>query len=223
MNKIIILTLVYILGLISAILNAEYMFLLVLIIVLAVLRYKKVFSKFFSVSLVCLFFFANLNYNLHTKTTDNLAELEFADKSKITGRIISIPENLDERNKTRFYFKVNKVEYNNKTEENLNSKTYVTINDTLHSPDLKIGNTIEIYGKLRKPSRATNPSQFDYRNYLAHKNTFTTFYSEKDCYKIVLNEESAKEKILWNLVQTFDRTRENILLKHKKYIKSPNY
>ncbi len=223
MNKIIILTSVYIFGLISAILNAEYMFALALIIILAFLRYKKIFSKFFSISLLCFFIFANLNYNLHSKTSDNLADLGFIDKSKITGKIISIPENLDERNKTRFYFKVNKIEYENETKENLNSKTYVTINNTLHSPDLKIGNTIEIYGKLRKPSTASNPSQFDYRAYLAHKNTFTTFYGENDCFKTIQSKENTKEKVFWNLVQTLDKTRENILLKHKKYIKSPNY
>ncbi|MBR1977359.1 DNA internalization-related competence protein ComEC/Rec2 [bacterium] len=223
MNKIIILTGVYIFGLISAILNAEYTFALVLIIILAFLRYKKIFSKFFSIGLFCLFIFANFNYDLHSKTTDNLSDLGFIDNSKITGKIISIPENLDERNKTRFYFRVDKIEYEKETKENLNSKTFVTINNTLHSPELKIGNIIEINGKLRKPSTASNPSQFDYRAYLAHKNTFTTFYGENDCYKIVQNKENAKEKMFWDLVQTLDKTRENILLKHKKYIKSPNY
>ena len=205
MNKIITLTLVYIFGLISAILNAEYMFALTLIIVLAILRYNKIF--------------ANLNYNLHAKTTDNLADLGFIDKSKITGRIISIPENLDERNKTRFYFKVDKIEYENEIKENLNSKTFVTINGVLHSPDLKIGNIVEINGKLRYPNTASNPSQFDYRAYLAHKNTFTTFYGEENCFKTTQN----KENVFWNLIQTLDKTRENILLKHKKYVKSPNY
>ncbi len=223
MNKIIILTSIYIFGLISAILNAGYMFALVLIMVLAFLRYKKIYGKFFLVSLFCFFIFANLNYNLHSKTSDALSDLGFIDKSKITGRIISIPENLDERNKTRFYFRVDKIEYENEIKENLNSKTYVTINNTLHSPNLKIGNTVEINGKLRKPSTATNPSQFDYRAYLSHKNTFTTFYGENDCFETIQSKESAKEKVFWNLVQTLDKTRENILLKHKKYIKSPNY
>ncbi len=223
MNKIIILTIIYIFGLISAILSAEYMFSLILVMIFAFLRYKKVFSKFFLISAFCLFILANLNYNFHSKTSDNLSNLGFIDKAKITGKIISIPENLDERNKTRFYFKVDKIKHENAIEENLNSKTFVTINNVLYSPDLKIGNTVEIYGKPRKPSAGTNPSQFNYRTYLAHKNTFTVFYGEGNCFKIAQNEKSLKEKMLWGAIQTLDKTRENILLKHKKYIKSPNY
>lgn len=223
MNKIIILTNIYIFGLVSAILNAEYMFSLILIIIFALLRYKKVFSKFFLISAFCFFIIANLNYNFHSKTSDDLANIGFIDKAKITGKIISIPENLDERNKTRFYLSVDKIEFDNTIKENLNSKTFVTINDVLYSPDLKIGNNVEIYGKPRKPSAGTNPSQFNYRAYLAHKNTFTVFYGEGNCFKIVQNKETLNKKLFWKAIQTLDKTRENILLKHKKYIKSPNY
>ena len=83
----------------------------------------------------------------------------------------------------KFYLSVNKI---NDKDLRENSKTIVSINNLEGNfKDIRIGDEIECSVNLREPIGATNPSQFDYKNYLKHKNTFSTSYVIEDEYKII--------------------------------------
>ena len=48
--------------------------------------------------------------------------------------------------------------------------------------EIKIGDSLEILGTIRKPRRALNPGEFDYAEYLFEKNINSLFY----CYDAFL-------------------------------------
>jgi len=155
-----------------------------------------------------IFYFGFFNTYFRINTTDALNTIAPID-TVIRGQIVTIPEITS--NKTKFLLRVNSAD--NKT---TNAKTLVTINE--RSNDFAIGETLEINGKIRKPFKAGNPSQFDYGNYLKNFDTFTTTYATlKDCTKITTELDNS-----WNLIHKLSKIRNSILSTHAKYLKSPN-
>ena len=153
-------------------------------------------------------------FNAYFRIADTDELVKFAPQNvTIEGRIVAIPANATAGGK-KFFFSVEKL-----NGEKCNAKTFVTVNlDKSELPDLKIGDTFVMDGKLREPFSSTNPSQFSYRNYLKNYKVYTTFYAKAaDCKKI-----ESKLPFKWIFLQKLNNLRENIIQTHSLYVKSPN-
>ena len=170
-------------------------------------------------AMIIYFFFALalLNCHFQIKNFDELSKLAPA-KGTISGTIISIPTT-NKPESTKFYVKVKSAQFGKEKYEKLSSKTIVTIKDKRENYEkLKIGDNIELTGKLRVPMKALNPSQFDYRKYLKYNKTFTTFYANAGYWKV----DSEPDSFGWKFLQNLSNKRQEIINIHKKYLKSPN-
>ena len=157
---------------------------------------------------IFIFYFGFFNSYFKIKQTDEL--VTFApQKVTIQGQIVSIPNNSIPQ-KTKFFFKVNKI--NN---QNVIGKTLVTYSGNNVS-QFKIGNKYELAGKIQTPFKASNPSQFDYGKYLKNFDTYTVFYS--DTSKSITSTMSYR----WKFLKKLNNVRDNIIEEHSKYLKSPN-
>ena len=157
---------------------------------------------------IFIFYFGFFNSYFKIKPTDEL--VTFApQKVTIQGQVVSIPNNSIPQ-KTKFFFKVNKI--NN---QNVIGKTLVTYSGNNVS-QFKIGNKYELSGKIQTPFKASNPSQFDYGKYLKNFDTYTVFYS--DTSKSITSTMSYR----WKFLQKLNNVRDNIIEEHSKYLKSPN-
>lgn len=157
---------------------------------------------------IFIFYFGFFNSYFKIKPTDEL--VTFApQKVTIQGQVVSIPNNSIPQ-KTKFFFKVNKI--NN---QNVIGKTLVTYSGNNVS-QFKIGNKYELAGKIQTPFKASNPSQFDYGKYLKNFDTYTVFYS--DTSKSITSTMSYR----WKFLQKLNNVRDNIIEEHSKYLKSPN-
>lgn len=157
---------------------------------------------------IFIFYFGFFNSYFKIKQTDEL--VTFApQKVTIQGQVVSIPNNSIPQ-KTKFFFKVNKI--NN---QNVIGKTLVTYSGNNVS-QFKIGNKYELSGKIQTPFKASNPSQFDYGKYLKNFDTYTVFYS--DTSKSITSTMSYR----WKFLQKLNNVRDNIIEEHSKYLKSPN-
>jgi competence protein ComEC len=110
--------------------------------------------------------------------------------------------------------------------EGFNSNVLVNINSLDKKfKDIRIGDTITMTGDLRAPSKATNPSQFDYAGYLKNLNVFSVFYVNNNDYNVVYSPQfkwGAGFKNNWYaILRNLDVKREKIIAQHAKYIKSP--
>ena len=161
---------------------------------------------------IFIFYFGFFNSYFKIHSSDDLVS-NAGQKVTIKGQAVSIP-NSNDKFKTKFFFKV--YEINNKK---ANGKTLVTIaSDDKDFSDFQIGDFYVMYGNLRTPFKAGNPSQFDYGKYLKNFDTFTVFYADK------ANCKPLKEKLTfkWKFLQTLNLLRDKIIRVHDKYLKSPN-
>lgn len=218
----------------------------------------------FAFVLCLMFFLGYTNAKWQNKEYDSFSGLNSVNNLTLTGRVYSIP-NVNNKTKTaKFFmgvyqakFPVQNYPFSSKSRSEReftpkNTKILVSIRDEFESYDkIKIGDIIEIRGNLRIPKPHTNPSEFDYKNYLKNKDTFSILYANKDYKRPFENKNSrfnpaqvdtesedaifktisrpniktAKNKwkeIWWFSLQKLDITRDKIILKHSKYIKSPN-
>lgn len=167
---------------------------------------------------VFIFYVAFFNASLRIKNSDELFSLAPIDGT-IYGQIVSIP-NSNIQNNSKFFFRVEKIKTNNGVIKTLSNKVLVNMNSETDSDfsHLLIGNYYEIDGKLRKPFKASNPSQFSYGNYLRNFQTYTLFYADKTDVRSV----SHKLSFRWKVIQFLNNKRNNIINTHSKYLKSPN-
>ena len=194
---------------------------------------------------LCFIFFGGfLNADFQNKKFDTFSSIQSADNTILKGRVYSIPAINKEKNIAKFYMGVYEANIQSENFKPENTKVLVSIFDTKESyNNIKIGDVIKIKGNLRTPREATNPSEFDYKKYLQNKDVFTILYSsgsskknegkffdktvcESD-FKIISspNIKQAQNKIKeiwWVAIQGLDTTRNKIILKHSKHIKSPN-
>ncbi|MCD8377595.1 MAG: DNA internalization-related competence protein ComEC/Rec2 [Candidatus Gastranaerophilales bacterium] len=168
---------------------------------------------------IFIFYFGFFNANLRIKNSDELFKIAPADGT-VCGQIVSIP-NSNIQNNSKFFFVTDKIKLNNGQVKTLSNKVLVSLNCPKSDNDfsnLLIGNYYEIQGKLRKPFKASNPSQFSYGSYLRNFQTYTLFYADKADVKPIKHELSAK----WKVIQYLNTKRNSILKTHSKYLKSPN-
>ena len=213
--KIILFSCFYMLGIITFFSEHILLFSLALFSTVFILNYKNQISTRFSIILCFIFILGILNSNFHIKFFDDLSS--YTDNNVIiTAKVITIPTNAD-KDKTKFYAKVNSLETNNTKLENINAKTLVTIYDSKDKfQNIKLGDTLKLNGNLKQPNYAKNPSQFDYARYLQFKNTFSLLYVNGN-WEILSGAQDVSGKILRKL----NDTRNKILKVHAENIKSP--
>lgn len=210
-------TIAYIMGLYAYFTDKPVLFASIFTITLVVLLLKD-FPVRTGILWLTVFYLAFFNASLRIKNVDELFNIAPSD-CKIYGQVVSIP-NSNIPNNSKFFFNVKKVECGNKTYE-IDNKTLVNMNmeNDIGNPNLlNIGNFYEITGKLNKPFKATNPSQFSYGNYLRNFKAYTVFYADSNNVKSV----PCKLSVRWKVLQYLNNKRNDILDTHSTYLKSPN-
>ncbi len=215
-------TILYILGIVSFNSGTINILLPLVALILAVLACKKFITLRFCAALYLIFSLGYVNADFHTKDFDVLGSVKRAKNVTLEGTITKIPQKSNADTRVKFYTDVNSIN----RFDGLNSKVLVNINNPNgHFKDIRIGDTISMTGTLRKPIKATNPSQFDYAAYLKNFNVFSVFYVKDDDYKVLHAPQfkwGAGAKNNWYaILRALDVKREKIIEKHAKYIKSP--
>ena len=194
-------------------------FILTLLLILCTI--KNYFPLKIIVIWTLIFYFGVINTSVRLKETDDLLNIAPIN-STISGQIVSIPQNTN--GKAKFFFNVNKIEYDGITKNFDNEKVLVTLNT---DEKLKIYDSYKIQGRLSTPFKAGNPSQFDYGYYLRNYDTYAVFYgrnpySMKDldipCYEKI----DVNKSFIGRSLQKINNYREMVLNVHSNYIKSPN-
>src|SRR5699024_9004704 len=119
---------------------------------------------------------------------------------------------------------VKNIKIYNKEYENINSKILVNIDYNENIIDkFSIGDYIYIEGVLAPPKNSTNPYQFDYKNYLLNKNCTNILYSKSKTLKVIKEAQflSNYNDSFYFVLKKFENTRNEIIKKHSKNIKSP--
>ncbi len=199
-------------GILSYFAQKEILSAIIITFILAVSLLFKILDIKRVIIFAFVFYFGFILTYCKVKTSDNLVT-KTPVKGTFYGRIVSIP-NSAQQGKKRFFFETEKLD-----NEIADGKTLVTIiGKESELSKLNIGDKVLINGNLRKPFKATNPSQFDYGNYLKNFNTFTVLYANSD-FKINTSE---KKSLKWKFLASLNNTRNSILKIHSKYLKSPN-
>lgn len=217
LNKTVIFSSFYILGIIGFLTGATpYIGAVLLILTIWALLKDKITCKG-AVIYYLMFTFALVNCHYRIKNHDDLSKF-LPSKAVVSGTVLSIPTtNNPER--TKFFLKADSGVFDGVKAENLKAQTIVTIYDTKENlAKLKIADKVKLEGKLRSPLKATNPSQFDYANYLKNHNTFSTLHVKNSDWSI----EGRPENFGGRFLQKLNDKRIKILNTQKKYIKSPN-
>ncbi|MBR1776264.1 DNA internalization-related competence protein ComEC/Rec2 [bacterium] len=195
-------------------------------LILTIMAIHAILKGTFPIKIVLIwmlvFYFGMINTSLRLKDSDELLSIAPINAT-IYGKIISVPQTKD-NNKTKFFFNLSKIEYDEISKNFNNEKILVSLNT---DKKLKIYDSYKIRGRLSVPFKAGNPSQFDYGSYLRNYDTYAVFYgknpySMKDlnipCFEIINVTKSNRELIL----QKINNYREDVIKIHSKYLNSPN-
>lgn len=202
---------IYILALFATLSGMAYLYSVILTIILLVAIFADVLPLRYVLVWIFIFYFGIFNTSQRLKNTDDLLNIA-PQNSTIYGKVLSIPQ-YKGTNKTKFFFKVDRIEYDNQVRQFRSEKVFVTL-DSLNK--LKVYNNYKITGRLSTPFKAGNPSQFDYGNYLRNFDTYSVFYGNN--YAKIAGNLSRKERLL----QAVNDYREKIISMHSKYLNSPN-
>ena len=216
----ILIALLYISGLIgvyynSVLITALIVFLILCFLILCSnLGFKKVI-------ILCLLFFVGF---IRAKQSQNNLDLKsiYCNNAEITGKIISTPDINNKNKKVRFYVLTNKIKAFE--DNNVKTKILISLDENKYIENkIKLGDYITLKGKLRTPDNATNPYQFDYRNYLLNNDCTYVLYGDNLSYKIIgcVEFKNWNEDSWYFILRKFDNLRNKIIKKHSKYIKSP--
>lgn len=161
------------------------------------------------------FLFGTVNTFLRLKYDDELTSYSDTDVT-INAVVKSIPSD-NIKNKTKFRALVTSVKTKDNAEKKVNAFSFVSItDDDAKIKALKLCDNVELTGRIKIPSGAKNPYQFDYARYLQYKNIFTVFYAEDD-WKIISHSDTFSGKFLRKL----NDMRSKIISIHAQNIKSP--
>lgn len=213
-------------------------FTLLTVLFLLVLVFKKglseIISPLFFLSLYLLFVFGFLNAKINYVSFDDFSNIEYLKNVEVTGSIKALPSYNSNSNVYKFPLKVDSMRYLGVDYKIENAKILGVIRNPERDAKsvLKYGNTVKLKGILSTPSFATNPSQFDYAEFLNNKGILKTFYVKGDEFEFIKsphfseikNIKGFKNKVGF-LNVCFTRfmhdLRDRVILKHSKYIKSP--
>ena len=202
----------FMLGILSYFGEKEFICAAVLTVFLILMLLFRIFSVRRVILLVLVFYSGFFLTFLRVHKADGLLPLAPLN-TEFYGRIVSVPTS-NEFSKVKFFFDVEKA-----GSDVVKGKTLVTLSGNGRDIEkLNIGQKITINGSLRRPFRATNPSQFDYGSYLRNFNVFTVVYSDDARFKI----SDEKMNFKWSFLNKLNQTRNYVLKIHSKYLKSPN-
>ena len=173
--KIILFSCFYMIGILTFFSDFILPLSIIIFACLIVFMYREKLSPVFTIILCLIFLIGVINTNANIKYYDDLSAYTNNDVT-LTANVLTIPSNSD-KNKTKFYAKVSEIQVDNVKHNLDDAKTIVTINDNEQNyKNIKIGDTLQLTGRLTSPEQAKNPSQFDYEKYLQYKNTFSALY-----------------------------------------------
>lgn len=204
----------YILALFSVLSGHSFAFATFVTTVLTILLVTNLFKLKHVLIWAVIFYLGIANTQFRLKITDELLNIAPVN-STISGQILSIPQS-KRADKQSFFFKVNRIEYDDMIKTFDDEKVLVSISA---DEKLKIYDYYKITGRLAVPFKAGNPSQFDYGNYLRNFDVYSVFYGKQGVKPQKLNIElTCKEKCL----QWINDYREKIISIHSNYLASPN-
>ena len=210
-------SIVYILGVCSVFTFTPIIVALIITLVLTLFAFFNITKLKYLFVWLIVFYLGLFSALFRVSDSDLLQSLAPKD-CKLVGQIVSIP-NSNLEDKAKFFFKVDTIEYDNKHFDNVGAKTFVTVNNLSGTKiPLEIANHYSMTGSLRKPFRATNPSQFDYGRYLRNFGVHTVFYADMISVDGIAIDLKPQEKFF----QKLNRLRLRILATHSKFLKSPN-
>ena len=219
----VLISIFYILGICGVFFNSRILLAFVaLIILLSLLFYAKYSYK----KLVFLYFifFMGIIRSCYAIKLDTTLDNVNANNAKIIGTVVSAKNVSIKNKKVKFYLKTTTADIFNKEFNNINSKIFVNLDITDNiNEKIKIGNVVEIKGKLRTPKSAGNPYQFDYKKYLENQNTKNILYGKTTDLILISAPKPSKnsEQNWYYVLNKFEKARISILDKHSQNIKSP--
>lgn len=189
---------------------------LILIFLLLYFVYKKNISVKFSVLCLIVLVFSVFYCDFKSPKPDALYKIAPANVY-LKGRVVSEPKsNLN--NRTKFELQVFSYSLENINQKKIKAKTLVNIYDKEQKyKNILIGDTLEVKGKVKIPFNATNPGQFDYRNYLKNQGIFTLISVKYNDFKIIGHPKFGK----WFIIQKSNKIKNKIIDENRKYIESP--
>ena len=214
----ILIAIFYIFGLVGRFFEYEILFsALAFLILLSLVLFLNVdFKKV--IVLYLIFFIGLIRANQSLKLPSSLDEI-YSNNAIIKGQIISSADIRAKTNKIKCFVKANNAEINNKKFENINTKFLISVDGIENYKDkILIGDYVELKGKLRHPNPATNPYQFDYQKYLLNKDVKNILYVDE--FRKIKEPELKTDKWYF-LLKKLEKTRNKIIEKHSKNIKSP--
>jgi len=206
-----VLTLFFILGVISYFNGSEIFFAILVTTFACTLSLTKFIGKKTAIILIIMFYAGFFNSSIRIKDYDEIS-LFAPIETEITGQIINIPE-INGRN-CKFEMAVNQID-----SANTKGKILVWLNDSQKRFDVyKIGDIYSIKGSLRTPAKATNPSQFDYSRFLQNHKIYSILYSNPE----KITEIGTNNSVKWKFLRNLNDLRHKILTVHGEFLKSPN-
>lgn len=227
-SAIALITVFYIFGLCAFYGDCHAVFACFIILVLISLIFFVKLKPLLCVILNFIFIFGFFNAKLHYKEFDGISNINSVNNVVIKGRVYTIPGAVKEKKTAKFILGVYRAKIFDDYILTPDAKILVSLqSDEEKYKNIKIGDVIEIEGNLRRPARASNPSEFDYKKYLQNKDVFAVLYSNNKEFKILSHPDAFKAKnklkeLWWSILQVFDNERDKIIAKHGQYIKSPN-
>ena len=216
----IFLTLFYCIGLFGVFYNHEIVCSIVTFSILLILTFFSNLSLKRIIILYLIFFLGILRAHNSIAIDDFIKDINYNDAA-IHGKIITSSDINSKKQKIKFYILADKISAYNKS---FDCKNKILVNFDL-KPNLKekikIGNYIEVRGKLRTPKPSTNPYQFDYKKYLLNNDCAHILYADNLINKGEVRISKNLEDDWYYILRQFEIVRENIILKHSKNIKSP--
>ena len=177
-----------------------------------------------TIILYLMFFVGIIRANSSENIDKSLQNVK-ADNVVLSGRIVTSKDISNRYKRVRFYLKADSVRISGKKFKNLNSKILVSyIKDDKNENKISIGDFIEVQGRLSPAKEAKNPYQFNYRRYLLNNDCTNVLYAKPDTIHII------KEPVFdihncndswYYILKKFESIRQDVILRHSKYIKSP--
>lgn len=215
-NKTLMFCLVFIFSVIFGSLGLNLIFFLLLISWILYLFLSKVTSVRFS---LILFFLGSVGFfytGFRAPVPDKLYYLAPL-KVELKGRVLTQPQ-ISASSRVKFELGVTSLKSSGKSID-IKGKTLVSSYiKPYQSYSFQQGDIVSVKGLLSQPEPATNPAQFDYKNYLAKSGVFTQIYPKFQQIKLISHAESG----LWLIAQKITGIKNKIIDIHSKALKSPH-
>ena len=216
-----LITIFYIFGLLGSFYDKEILFsffvfiLLSLILLILKLDFKKILVLY-------LIFFVGLIRANNSEDLSSILDEFYSNDVLVRGYVITSKDISLKNDRIKFYLKADNVSFENKHFDNLDIKFLISIDNIEKYKDkISIGDYVLLKGKLRHPSTASNPYQFDYKKYLLNNDVKNILYAN-DFEKLKESDFGGNLSEKWYyLLNKFEKTRNKIIQRHSEYIKSP--